>query len=417
MIAISFLVVLLSGYLIYRLWEDVYDSKHLSGFQRDAIHQKLVGDIQQAEHDIDEQRDVIARWMERRVLRHASIFVSVAAFRDALCQTTVKDLFDQAANPRRVFVGAVEQNEHGDPICVHDSLFDCRRTSGAPGNDEDDGFCAIDNIRRRRIVTSNGKGPTFGRYVSMLMYRDESYVMSIDSHNRFRPHWDRLMVEMLLIADSGKPVLSHYPLAWNDNTDVSKPPPYVTVMCRAHFVPMGYVRMGGINFPNSRRPRRQPWTAAGFLAADAAMIHEVPFDPHLDYLFDGEELLYSARLWTHGWDSFAPSSNLVYHRYNRMSGGLPAWRFWSVPGLSWAGRQAVSVRRVQWMLQIPKRLSAELIVPSDCNETGVIVESSRYGLGTARPLEQLWHYAQLDLRTKSDQPGICSKYFSIRKVL
>lgn len=27
---------------------------------------------------------------------------------------------------------------------------------------------------------------------------------------------------------------------------------------------------------------------------------EVPFDPELPYLFMGEELLYSARIWTHG---------------------------------------------------------------------------------------------------------------------
>ncbi len=31
------------------------------------------------------------------------------------------------------------------------------------------------------------------------------------------------------------------------------------------------------------------------------LLQEVPFDPELPYLFMGEELLYSARLWTHGW--------------------------------------------------------------------------------------------------------------------
>jgi UDP-GlcNAc:polypeptide alpha-N-acetylglucosaminyltransferase len=30
-------------------------------------------------------------------------------------------------------------------------------------------------------------------------------------------------------------------------------------------------------------------------------MQEVPFDPELPYLFMGEELLYSARLWTAGW--------------------------------------------------------------------------------------------------------------------
>lgn len=30
------------------------------------------------------------------------------------------------------------------------------------------------------------------------------------------------------------------------------------------------------------------------------ILREVPFDPLLPYLFDGEEILYSVRLWTHG---------------------------------------------------------------------------------------------------------------------
>ena len=44
---------------------------------------------------------------------------------------------------------------------------------------------------------------------------------------------------------------------------------------------------------------------------------EVPFDPELPYLFDGEELLYSARLWTSGYDLFAPVANAVFHRLGR----------------------------------------------------------------------------------------------------
>jgi UDP-GlcNAc:polypeptide alpha-N-acetylglucosaminyltransferase len=134
-----------------------------------------------------------------------------------------------------------------------------------------------------------------------------------------------------------------------------------------------------------------------------------PFD-RLDFLFDGEELLYSARLWTHGWDSFAPSSEVLWHRYDRMSGGLPAWRFWSVPGANWAGKQAVSVRRVLWMLRVPKRGGGELMVPLNTTEAGVVKDADKYGLGTERTLEDLWRYAELDLSTKNDQRGICHKY-------
>ena len=33
-------------------------------------------------------------------------------------------------------------------------------------------------------------------------------------------------------------------------------------------------------------------------------VARVPYDPHTPYLFDGEELSYAARLWTHGFDLY-----------------------------------------------------------------------------------------------------------------
>ena len=34
-------------------------------------------------------------------------------------------------------------------------------------------------------------------------------------------------------------------------------------------------------------------------------------DPNLDMMFVGEEILHSARMWTHGYDIFSPDENLV----------------------------------------------------------------------------------------------------------
>ena len=60
-----------------------------------------------------------------------------------------------------------------------------------------------------------------------------------------------------------------------------------------------------------------PFVGAGFQLSSADVLLEVPFDPKLDMLFVGEEILYSARLWTKGWDMYAPDMNLVWHHYNR----------------------------------------------------------------------------------------------------
>lgn len=60
-----------------------------------------------------------------------------------------------------------------------------------------------------------------------------------------------------------------------------------------------------------------PFAGAGFQLSSADVLLDVPFDPKLDMMFVGEEILYSARLWTKGWDLFAPDINIVKHHYNR----------------------------------------------------------------------------------------------------
>jgi hypothetical protein len=57
-------------------------------------------------------------------------------------------------------------------------------------------------------------------------------------------------------------------------------------------------------------------------------VREVPYDPHLPFLFFGEEISMAVRMWTRGWDLFAPDGHVVFHRWAR------AYRstFWEVPG-------------------------------------------------------------------------------------
>ena len=44
---------------------------------------------------------------------------------------------------------------------------------------------------------------------------------------------------------------------------------------------------------------------------------QVPYDPHLPFLFFGEETSMAARLYTNGWDFFAPTQAVVYHLWTR----------------------------------------------------------------------------------------------------
>jgi [Skp1-protein]-hydroxyproline N-acetylglucosaminyltransferase len=57
--------------------------------------------------------------------------------------------------------------------------------------------------------------------------------------------------------------------------------------------------------------------AGGFNFAPACVLHEVPYDPTLHHLFFGEELSMAVRLFTHGYDMYAPPETVCYHLWSR----------------------------------------------------------------------------------------------------
>lgn len=311
-----------------------------------------------------------------------TVFVGVASFRDVECVVTVGQMFSKATNPRRVVLGIIEQNEHGDPTCVPDSFYKCDSAD----------FCPVDNIRRRLVPSKAARGPTFGRYVSMLMYRAESYYMMIDSHNVFAKHWDTKSIAQLHRARSARPVISHYPNIWDKSGAAPESNAQVMVMCNGHYIPLGFVRMDSAWFDRQMEPYYQPFSAAGYLFGDAKLVHEVHFDPHLDYLFDGEEILFSVRMWTHGFDLFTPGESVLYHDYARHT----AKRYWHVPGSQWGYLIVNSQHRAQYFLQSRKPNSTEFLVDPNTNDPKVICEKEKYGLGTERSLREYERYAKID---------------------
>ena len=336
-----------------------------------------------------------------------SIFASIASFRDKECGGTIENMYAMAKRPQRLFMGVIEQNEPEDRgmECMPSKFTECPHNT----------FCPSDNIRIRKVMARHAKGPTFGRYVAMLMYRGERYFLLLDSHNRFVNHWDYRMIQELHRAPSKKAVLSHYPTAYTGPGQNLDQVTYVTVMCNAHFIGTGFLRMDGMVMERSALPRLQPFSAAGFLFADASLVLEVPFDPYLDYVFDGEEILYSARMWTHGWDLYAPSQNLLFHFYGRPD----APRVWSIPNNKWWEHQQVSNARVQLFLgSTHVNTTTRLVTPESVradpkmaqhDKDRLLAEMDKYGLGKERSLEDYWKFAMIDPVKRQAGNDYCNK--------
>lgn len=262
-------------------------------------------------------------------------------------------------------------------------------------------FIPAENVRRRRIDPRHAKGPTFGRYMAMLLYRGEDFALIIDSHHRFVPHWDVMAAYWFKFYRDKRAVLSHYPEAFEGSEDkkFNFERSSTAYLCKAKFLSdVGYVRLDAIvvsrlseyqknndymlpfkalasssssnddvlsdvtttstDENDDQQPSKddvllnnifklpQPWIAGGFLFAGGILFREVPFDPHLPHLFDGEEVLFGVRLWTHGYNLYSPVRNLAFHIYYRSK----APKIWDETHDGVTPKRN-SQKRVQYLLQ------------------------------------------------------------------
>lgn len=289
-----------------------------------------------------------------------TIFVSVASYRDADCMNTVKDLFDKATRPDRVFVGICEQNKTDDgEACV-------------PAR-----FKWMHRVRRITIPHGEARGPTYARYLCSTLWRDETYFCQIDSHTRFVRGWDVKCVADHRACGDAKAVLTHYP---HDMTQLNAGPADVPVLCKSAFDANGILTFEAVaSVSASKKPRPVPFTSGGFVFGPGAMVRDVPYDPDLPHLFQGEEILYSARLWTSGYNFYTPTQNIVFHEYGR--GEAP--KYWNeVDGFD-EGQRA-SLAKVRGILD------------------GSVAPRT-HGLGAARTMAAYWKFAGVDPVAKTSR--------------
>ena len=302
-----------------------------------------------------------------------TIFVSVASYRDSSCSKTLDSMYSNATNPERVHVGICEQNK------------DNSLTEKCTGDSVSKYLC---NIKTINLDYTEAKGPTWARYLCSTLYDGQDYFMQVDSHVLFVKDWDtkciRMMNDIKSTTDSNKPLLSHYT---KDNADYESDGPNsdVTRMCQTFFNKRGMLSFLGSHALPIKKDEyhKNPFIAAGFIFVDGSFVKDVPFDPTLDYVFVGEEILLSARAYTSGYDTYGPSENICYHYYTR-SDDPKIWtdKFYN-------DEEAHS------------RIMATMKLSSGPQD------ASRYGLGTLRTLEDFYEFAGVDLENKKIIKNFC----------
>lgn len=303
-----------------------------------------------------------------------SIFVSIASYRDRLCSQTLKNLYKNAKYPDRVFVGICEQNKHSDADCLPQD------------------FPYKKNIRIIKKDYKEAKGPTWARFLCSMLYKNEDYFLQIDAHTLFVKDWDEKCIHMVQSLEKSpeienkKVLLSHYPpqiTDYNENPSDDN----VTHMVECFFNDDGLISFKGAKWKKpGPLPRRNAFIAGGFIFCRGQWIKDVPFDPYLDYLFVGEEILLSARSYTSGWDVYTPNKNIIYHAYTRTDEP----KFWNDNIYD----SSEAKTKVKIILQLENDLSK-------LTNKKVYHSIKKYNCGNVRSLQDFYDFVGIDIKTKT----------------
>ena len=259
-----------------------------------------------------------------------SIYVALGTYRDPYCPMTIKSLYANAKYPEKVFVGLFQQNcfekkcrtgvLKGGIVNDMDTDVNCYTEFCSSSEGIKSNACNNGNVRLFNVNESESLGPYMARYLGSKFYRGEEFYLQIDSHSEFVRDWDTKLIKMVRDAPAEKPVISAYPPSENSNWRDS----IGYRICDSEFadaqIEWQIIRLGTGQAFDSRFydiPRYAPFVAAGFFFGPATLLHEVPFDPLLPWIFMGEEISMSARLWTAGYDIFSPTTNVLNHYYVR----------------------------------------------------------------------------------------------------
>jgi len=283
---------------------------------------------------------------------NATIFVNIASYRDTECQHTVRDLFEKADNPDRVFAG----------ICWQ----------FVPGADDD---CFLietrpNQVRVQEFHAKESMGVCWARAHSQKLWNGEDYTFQIDSHMRFKPGWDTIVLDMLASCPSERAVLSSYPISYEPPNALA-PDKVVTIK------PKHFSEFGVLMFNSTAKelkdapaiPKQTAFIAAGMLFGPSDINKDVPYDPKL--YFQGEEITLAVRLWTHGWDLYEPNAVIAYHDYTKRPGRVRHWH----DKADWNTLNMKSVARVRHLLGVEASNDAEVLEDLD-----------QFGLGLTRTL-------------------------------
>uniref|UniRef100_A0AAV1TXC6 Glycosyltransferase n=1 Tax=Peronospora matthiolae TaxID=2874970 RepID=A0AAV1TXC6_9STRA len=250
----------------------------------------------------------------------SNIFVGISVYRDGLrCGKTIFTGLKRAKYPDRLFFGIVDQVNDDDKRCLDEY---CKM---AKAEWPDQGECPYkDHIRVDLHPASESRGPTLARHFQQKLIQQEEFCLQLDGHSIFSNLWDENPLVEWKRVDNEMAILSTYLHHLHDfikengdNAFSALLPHLCSTMRNSH----GMVRTVGASvISGGKFPQLQALWGAGMSFNKCHAERRVPVDSHTLWLFDGEEFLRAAQLWTSGYDMYSPCDlgSVVFHNYSQV---------------------------------------------------------------------------------------------------
>ena len=337
--------------------------------------------------------------------RNDTIFVSIASYRDEECPKTLLNLYKNAKNPTKIFVGICQQNDTGDTDCL----------DGIINNNSD--VLPVNNIRIVRIPYYDAMGCGYARYMSSKLWNRETFYLQIDSHTQFIKGWDEICISSVKDAESiipkekntnGKVAVSYFPKAnYSEteelpvNTDGSLP-----YTCSSSVKENGLIGIGAQEIADFKDfPIVIPSIAGGFMFVRSNFLKTIPYDPLILYSVE-EEVLLAARLWTNGYTLIAPRKNVCFHLYNDENRKKHNYKKQS---LVWDDNKGESVDTLKKGSELRLRYLMGLI-PLEEVPVEFKLNIDKFGMGKRRTVEEYYKFIGVDLKKKTGNNYCDSRY-------
>jgi hypothetical protein len=301
-----------------------------------------------------------------------TIFVAIASYADPILPWTLDSCIANARRPENLRFGICWQfDDSAGP--------DLRRFKDDP------------RFKFVEYSCRESEGGSWARAIAQESWAGETYTLQIDSHMTFAPGWDDSLIRMMQTYPAEKPLITMIaPLFWLDEQGRLRKQTSAgirSIKIRDWEESAGWSPWFVPAEPSLGGPARSRFLSGQFVFTLGSWTDEVRQDPQ--HYYWGEEFALTVRSYTHGYDPFLPDETVVYHMLHR---NAPPKRHWE-HGLDVVGRKnKVAYERLR-----------RLVYADNTDEQKSL---GRYGLGTARSLNEFERFAGMDLKNKRAHPDV-----------